>query len=116
MSKEEESDNKAHNKGGIKKYRDFVVGLLEKDQIENKIRVTEFPEQTESLEDTSSKEVWTEEQEGKIAPMLKSGSEEIEHGENPHSFEHEIPESAKVQGQQSSGLTKVAKLDKPSDE
>lgn len=77
---------------------DQTLDLLEKDQIENKLKETQFPEQTEAVNDIPNQSPWTESGQGAYGSETK-GSEEIEHAKNPHSFTHEpIDESAIKKG------------------
>ena len=95
-----ESDNQAHNKKGAKGYQDYIVGKLEKDFEVETFPKTDENKVTDEVDDVPANNDFVEEAEGKIAPQLKAGSEEIEHSEE--SFKHtddltdELPDESAI--------------------
>jgi hypothetical protein len=97
-----ESDNKAHNKGGSKTYRDYIISQLDKD-----FETETFPASDEEIVSKAT-ESYTKDMAKLDEPASGTkGNPEIEHlhTASKHSFSHAIPESATVQG------TKTKKMD-----
>lgn len=110
------------NAEGIKGEVDATLELIEgtKD-----LKTVEFPEEneesvSEALEDTAKDETFVVEKQDKVMPIEQAGEPNPVIPEEMKEFckdlTEQIPESAKVQGQQTLGMAKTAKLDKPSDE
>ena len=109
---ENEQDNAAHNKRGLKGYMDYTIGKLS----DETIKTDKLANQFDSIEE-DSKDLDPAEFTGGTDYTADSSADadpEIAHTSDlPHSFEHDVPESAKVQGNKSSGNYEAAK-NKPS--
>jgi hypothetical protein len=98
---------------GSTNYRNKIINML---NVPDDISFEKFPSQAKAdeskvadeLDDTAENDDFTEEVEGKIAPQLKCGSEEIEHKAEAqvYSKSHEFEADTLVKGQDS-GRTPV---------
>ncbi|MGD0203502.1 MAG: hypothetical protein ABSC20_06310 [Candidatus Bathyarchaeia archaeon] len=104
--KQNQGDNAAHNKSGLKGYMDANIALIgDKETLKSSVNDVDVRELSN---DPANPDVYTVESEGKIAPQLKAGnSDSIKFSEmSRFCKEHEVISSSVVTGQKSSGLPK----------
>jgi hypothetical protein len=99
------SENASHNKQGSKGYRDYIIG---------KLSVETLGKEASGNEELINKatESFTKDMAKLDEPASGTkGSSEIEHFENPHSFEHSFDPATLTQGNKTETKPKYAKED-----
>jgi hypothetical protein len=105
--------NKAKNNEGSKGYRDSIINQLD-------VEVVDFPasENQPITEDPATRDMSVNPDSGSAygADMQADPDPVIPNEMKPYNKEHTVPESAKVQGNKSSGLGKNQEVDSPADD